>query len=157
MGSSLQIIANQQTRRVLASLGSPVVEVSVRGKVVEEGGNNVLIIDSVATNRSSTLPIIASAGAKKTLGGLIHHEHPVEVSIKGRVVEQNGSNVLVLDRVASTKNLAITANASTQHMLAELANSGSTSEVSVQAKVINQGGNKVLVLSSDQKASAKKK
>jgi len=145
---SIHIIASQQTRRALASLGTPIVDVAVRGRVVEEGGTNCLVIEGVSTQRSSSLPILASPSTRQSFGELSRNKQPVSVTVKGRIVQQRGSSVLLLDRVASTKNLAIMASDNTRKVLAELASAGDSGEVSVKAKVVNDNGNKVLVLES---------
>ena len=57
---SLHIVTNDAVKRVLGSLGSPLVQVAVKGRVVSGAGANTLVIENVSTSRSATLPIVAS-------------------------------------------------------------------------------------------------
>ena len=147
----LSIIANESARRVLGNLGSPLIQVAVRGKVT----GNVFAIENLSTSRSMTLPIVASAATKKALGGLADKKGTQNVSLKGRVVSANGTNTLLLDRV--DKNLAIVADSSARELLADLAATGS-GETTVTAKVVDENGHSYLVLCGNgQKPKGKKK
>ena len=143
---SLAIIANPGTKRLLGQLGSPVVNVAIRGRVNESKAGTALIIDQVATDRSSTLPIIASASTKKALGELAKSKGSHAVTLVGHVQSAGGRNVLVLNRVQQA--LTIAADSATQGLLSELAGKGE-GEVTVTAKLESHGGRKALVLKSE--------
>ncbi len=147
---SLSIVANEATKRVLGQLGSPLIQVAVKGRVVQTAGGNSLIIENVSTSKSTTLPIIASACTRKALSEMANGEGSHEVSLLGKVIQTGGSNVLLLDRVSSAQALPIAANGATRKLLAELAQKGS-GEVTVKAKVVDNGGNKILVLAGEAK------
>jgi len=151
----LSIIANESARRVLGNLGSPLIQVAVRGRVTNSRAGSVFAIENLSTSRSMTLPIVASAATKKALGGLADKKGTQSVSLKGRVVSANGMNTLLLDRV--DKQIAISADASARGLLQELAADGQ-GEATVTAKIVEQNGHSVLVLSGNgQKPKGKKK
>ncbi|HYG75405.1 MAG TPA: hypothetical protein VEK08_10420 [Planctomycetota bacterium] len=152
---SLSIVANEATKRVLAQLGSPLIQVAVRGRVNTGKGGNVLVIDGVSTSKSTTLPIVASGATKKALGSLAQSEGSHEVNLLGRIVTSNGSNVLLLDRVAAAHALHIVADQATRGQLADLAKTKG-GEVTVKAKVVERGGQKILVLAGEGGAKKKK-
>src|SRR5260370_28481423 len=110
---SLAISANEGTRRILGQLGSPVTHVTLRGGVVGNGSANSLIIEQAATNRTASLPIFASAGTKKALSEVAHGKGSHQVTLRGRVVIEQGRNVLVLNKVDRAHALPIVADAST--------------------------------------------
>ena len=155
---SLSIVANEATKRVLAQLGSPLIQVAVKGRVVSSKRGNALVIENVTTSKSTSLPIIASAASKKALGGLAHSEGSHEVTLLGHVGQVNGTNVLLLDRVGKAHALPIIANAATRQLLAGLA-AEKGGEVTVKAKVVESGGNRILVLAGEggAKSPAKKR
>jgi len=148
----LSIVANEAVRQTLGQLGSPMVQVAVRGRVTNSRLGNVLAIENVSTSRSSTLPIVASAATKKALSGFTDKNGSHGINLLGRVVSVNGTNTLLLDRV--DKSLGIVADASTRELLADLAADGQ-GETEITAKVVDN----VLVLSGNGhgKAKAKKK
>ena len=137
----LSIVANEAVRQTLGQLGSPVVQVAVRGRVTNSRLGNVLTIENVSTSRSSTLPIVASAVTKKALAGFADKSGVHGISLLGRVVSANGTNTLLLDRV--DKSLGIVADASTRELLSELADGAGETEIT--AKVVDN----VLVLSGN--------
>jgi len=147
---SLSIVANEATKRVLAQLGSPLIQVAVKGRVNSGKGGNVLIIDGVSTSKSTTLPIVASASTKKTLSELSHSEGSHEVNLLGKIVTHNGSNILLLDRIAASHALHIVADQATRGQLSELAKTKG-GEVTVKARVVDRGGQKILVLAGEAK------
>jgi hypothetical protein len=142
---SLNIVTNQAVKRVLGSLGSPLVQVAVKGRVVSGAGANTLVIENVSTARSTTLPIVAGPAAKKALASSAGSQ---EIALLGRVVQSAGGNVLLLDRVSNANTLAISANTGTRKLLGDLAGKKG-GEVSLTAKVVDQGGHKVLVLAGE--------
>ncbi|HEY3321252.1 MAG TPA: hypothetical protein VGP72_12350 [Planctomycetota bacterium] len=150
---SLSIVANEATKRVLGQLGSPLVQVAVKGKVVKQKGGNVLVIENVSTSKSTTLPIIANACCKKALSEMAGSESH-DVTLLGRVITTGGSNVLLLDRVGKAQSLPIVANEATRKLLADLA-ADAEGEVTVKARVVESGGNKILMLASDKGAKRK--
>ena len=149
MAKSLSIVANEATKRVLAQLGTPVVNVAVRGRVVRNGKNSTLLIEGVSTSKQTSLPIIASNAARKVLGDLAAGETSTAVNLTGRVAYNGSANVLVLDRVS--KAMPLVADADTRELLAELAAEGE-GEVTLSAKV---GAGGILVLGSDKKSKKK--
>ena len=152
---SLSIVANEATKRVLAQLGSPLVQVAVRGRVVSSKRGNALVIENVSTSKSTNLPIIAGPVAKKALADAAHGSGSHEITLLGRVTSANGSNVLLLDRVG--KALPIVANDATRQLLAALAAESNGGEVTVKAKVVENAGGKYLVLAGEGKASGKRR
>ena len=150
----LSIVANEATKRVLAQLGSPVIQVAVKGRVVSSRAGNALIIENVSTSKSTSLPIVASASTKKALGDLAHSSGSHEITLLGKVVENRGSNILLLDRVG--KALPIVANDATRQLLAALAAEKDGGEVTVKAKIVENAGGKYLVLAGEGKASRKR-
>lgn len=145
---ALHIVANDAVKRVLGSLGSPLVQVAVKGRVVSGAGANTLVIENVSTARSTTLPIVASAITKKALGDVASAEGSHEVTLLGKVVTAAGGNVLLLDRVGKAATLPIIADASTRKILADLAKEKG-GEVTVRARVVESAGNKILVLAGE--------
>ena len=152
---SLSIVANEATKRVLAQLGSPVIQVAVKGRVVSNRAGNVLVIENVSTSKSTSLPIVASASTKKALGDMSHSKGSHEITLLGKVVESHGTNVLLLDRVG--KALPIVANDATRQLLAALAAESNGGEVTVKAKIVENAGGKYLVLAGEGKAGGKKR
>ena len=148
---SLSIVTSDAVKQVLGSLGSTLVQVAVKGRVVSEAGGNTLIIENVSTSRSTTLPIVAGPAAKKALASSAGSQ---EIALLGRVVQSAGGNVLLLDQVSNANRMTISADACTRKLIGDLAGKAS-GEVSIKAKVVEQGGNKVLVLASE--GSCKKK
>jgi len=154
---SLSIVANEGTKRVLAQLGSPLIQVAVKGRVIASKSGNVLSIENVSTSKSTNLPIIASAATKKALGELSHSDGSHEVTLLGHVGELNGSNVLLLDQVAKAHALPIIANGATKRLLADLAKEKDGTEVTVKATVVENNGRRILVLAGEGTAKGKKK
>ncbi|MCY3019242.1 MAG: hypothetical protein NTW87_09480 [Planctomycetota bacterium] len=152
----LHIVANEATKRVLASLGSPLVQVAVKGRVVESGSANTLVIENVSTSKSTTLPIIASPITKKALGDLAGVQGSHEVTLLGRVIQTASGNVLLLDRVGKAQSLPIVANEATRKVLSDLAKEKG-GEITVKAKVVEQRGNKILVLASEGSKGGKRR
>jgi len=144
----LYIVANEAVKRVLGSLGSPLVQVAVKGRVVTSGAANTLVIENVSTSRSTTLPIVASATTKKALGELAAAEGSHDVTLLGKVCTSATGNVLLLDRVGKAQSLPIIADASTRKILADLAKEKG-GEVTVKARVVESAGNKVLILAGE--------
>lgn len=153
---ALHIVANEAVKRVLGSLGSPLIQVAVKGRVVSGAAGNTLVIENVSTSRSSTLPIIASAVTKKCLADVAASEGSHECTLLGRVITSASGNVLLLDRVGRAATLPIIADASTRRQLADLAKERG-GEITVRAKVMQSAGNKFLVLAGEGGAKAKKK
>jgi hypothetical protein len=149
---SLRIVTNDAVKRVLGSLGSPLVQVAVKGRVVSGAAANTLVIENVSTSRSTTLPIVASPAAKQALAGTAGSQ---EIALLGRVVQSAGGNVLLLDRVANANKLTISANAGTRKLLGDLAGKKG-GEASLTAKVVVQGGRKVLVLAGGEGSGKKR-
>ncbi len=146
---ALSIVANEAVRQTLGRLGSPLVQVAVRGRVSTTRIGNVLTIENVSTSRSATLPIVASAATKKALAGAgSNGSHGI--SLLGRVVSVNGQNTLLLDRV--DKSLGIVADASTRELLSDLASEGK-GETEITAKVVDN----MLVLSGNGNGKSKSK
>ena len=145
---ALHIVANDAVKRVLGSLGSPLVQVAVKGRVVTGAGANTLVIENVSTSRSTTLPIIASQTTKRALGDVASAEGSHEVTLLGKVVQCASGNVLLLDRVGKAATLPIIADASTRKVLADLAREKG-GEVTVKARVVEQAGNKILILAGE--------
>ncbi|HYG76667.1 MAG TPA: hypothetical protein VEK08_16810 [Planctomycetota bacterium] len=154
---TLSIVANEATKRVLAQLGSPLIQVAVKGRVVSNRSGNVLTIENVSTSKSTSLPIIASAATRKTLGEIAHGEGTHQVTLLGHVAVVGGSNVLLLDRASKAHALPIIANNATQRLLSDLAKEKAGSEVTVKAKVVENGGRRILVLAGEGEAKGKKK
>lgn len=146
---ALHIVANNAVKQLLGSLGSPLIQVAVKGRIAKGAAANTLIIENVSTSRSTTLPIVASQAAKKVLGDVANGNGSHEVSLCGRVVQSAGGNVLLLDGANRATKFAITADASTRRVLADLAEDGG-GEMSVRASVVERGGNKVLVLAGEE-------
>lgn len=153
---SLSIIANEATKRVLAQLGSPLVQVAVKGRVVSSKRGNALVIENVSTSKSTSLPIIAGPAAKKALADAAHGSGSHEIQLLGRVVQSQGTNVLLLDRVGKAQALPIIADGATRQLLAGLA-AEKGGEVTVKARVVESGGNKILVLAGEGGAKGGKK
>jgi len=151
---SLHIVTNDAVKRVLGSLGSPLVQVAVKGRVVSGAGANTLVIENVSTSRSTTLPIVASQAAKKALADTAGSAGSHQIALLGHVVQSAGGNVLLLNQVSKANSLAISADACTRKLLGDLAGTKG-GEATIKAKVVQQGGNKVLVLASE--GSCKKK
>jgi hypothetical protein len=147
---SLSIVANEAVRQTLGRLGSPMVQVAVRGRLTSSRIGNVLTIENVSTSRSSTLPIIASGVTKKALANAAEKTGSHGINLLGRVVSVNGQNTLLLDRV--DKSLGIVADASTRELLSDLAAEGK-GETEITAKIVDN----VLVLSGNGKSKPKKK
>jgi len=152
---ALHIVANEAVKRVLGSLGSPLIQVAVKGRVVSAAGGNTLVIENVSTSRSSTLPIIASAATKKGLADVAGCEGSHECTLLGRVITSAGGNVLLLDRVGKANTLAIVADASTRRQLSDLAKEKG-GEIMVKAKVVQSAGNRILVLAGEGGAKKRK-
>ena len=150
---ALSIVANEAVRHTLGQLGSPLVQVAVRGRVTNSRLGNVLTIENVSTSRSATLPIVASAATKKALGGLAEKHGTQSISLLGRVVSANGTNTLLLDRV--DKTLAIVADAATREMFSDLASD--EGETNVTAKVVEENGRNYLVLAGNGNGKNKSK
>lgn len=148
----LQIIANEASRRTLGALGSPVVQVTVRGRVTNGSQCNTLTIERVCTCKSITLPIIASQRACSALGEIAKSRASHDVALQGRVVQGALGNYLFLDQVGKAARLPIIADASMRRALAGIT-SQRGGEISVKAKVIEQNGNQVLVLANEGGAS----
>jgi hypothetical protein len=154
---SLSIVANEATKRVLAQLGSPLIQVAVKGRVVSSKGGNALVIENVSTSKSTTLPIVAGPVAKKALADAAHGSGSHEITLLGRVTQSHGSNVLLLDRVGKAHALPIIADGATRQLLAGLA-AEKGGELTVKARVVESNGSKILVLAGEGGAkSAKKK
>ena len=145
---ALHIVANDAVKRVLGSLGSPLIQVAVKGRVVSGAGANTLVIENVSTSRSTTLPIIASQVTKKVLGEVATGQASHEVTLLGKVIQTASGNVLLLDRVGKTATLPIIADPSTRRILADLAKERG-GEITVKARVVEQAGNKILVLAGE--------
>ncbi|MGD0088820.1 MAG: hypothetical protein ABSE73_02765 [Planctomycetota bacterium] len=145
---ALNIVANEAVKRVLGSLGSPLVQVAVKGRVVSSPCGNTLVIENVSTSKSATLPIVASAATKAALSNVATSEGAREVTLLGRVTAGPGGNILVLDRVGQASTLPIIADESTRKQLSDLARDKS-GEITVKAKVVESAGNKVLVLAGE--------
>jgi hypothetical protein len=141
----LQIIASEAARRTLGALGSPLIQVTVRGHVTSGSNCNTLTIERVCTCKSMTLPIIASQAACATLGEIAKSKASHEVALQGRVVQGAFGNCLILDQVGKAARLPIIADASMRKILAGMA-SEKGGEITVRARVVEQAGNKVLVL-----------
>ena len=144
---SLHIVTNDAVKQVLGSLGSPLVQVAVKGRVVSGAGANTLIIENVSTSRSTTLPIVASQATKKALAETAGSAGSNQIALLGRVVQSASGNVLLLDRVSKANRLTVSADACTRKLLGDLAGKKG-GEASITAKVVDQGGNKVLLLAS---------
>ena len=151
---ALHIVANEAVKRVLGSLGSPLIQVAVKGRVVGGAAGNTLVIENVSTSKSTTLPIIASGATKKCLADVAAGEGSHECTLLGRVITSASGNILLLDRVGKAATMAIIADASTRSQLADLARQKG-GEIMVKAKVMQSAGNKVLVLAGE--GGAKKK
>ena len=153
---SLSIVANEATKRVLAQLGSPLVQVAVKGRVISSKRGNALVIENVSTSKSTSLPIVAGPIAKKALADAAHGAGSHEITLLGRVASVNGTNTLVLDRVGKAHALPIIADGATRQLLAGLA-AEKGGEVTVKARVVDNGGNKILVLAGEGGAKSGKK
>ena len=151
---ALHIVANEAVKRVLGSLGSPLIQVAVKGRVVSGAAGNTLVIENVSTSRSTTLPIIASGATKKSLADVAVGEGPHECTLLGRVITSASGNVLLLDRVGKAATMPIIADASTRRQLSDLAKEKG-GEITVKAKMIQSAGNRILVLAGE--GGAKKK
>ena len=145
---ALNIVANEAVKRVLGSLGSPLVQVAVKGRVVGGAGGNTLVIENVSTSRSATLPIVASAATKKVLSEVACGEGAHEVTLLGRVATGAAGNVLVLDRVGKSATMPIIADECTRKQLSDLAKEKG-GEITVRAKVMESAGNRILVLAGE--------
>jgi len=144
----LQIIANDAARRTLGALGSPLIQVTVRGHVTNGSNFNTLTIERVCTCRSMNLPIVASQNARCALGEIAKSKASHEVTLQGRVIQGAFGNCLILDQVGKQARLPIIADASMRKTLAGMA-SEKGGEISIRARVVEQGGNKVLVLANE--------
>jgi hypothetical protein len=153
---ALHIVANDAVKRVLGSLGSPLIQVAVKGRVVGGAGGNTLVIENVSTSRSATLPIVASATTKKCLADVAGGEGSHECTLLGRVITSASGNILLLDRVGKAATLPIIADASTRRQLADLAKEKG-GEITVRAKVMESAGNRILVLAGEGGARGKKR
>ena len=71
---ALHIVANQATKQVLAQLGSPLIQVAVKGRVIKGAASNTLLIENIQASKSTTLPIVAGPIARKALADLASAE-----------------------------------------------------------------------------------
>lgn len=96
VSKSLPIIASEEARETLASLGAAQGEVAVTitGEVVEQTGHNVLVLDNVIKSRN--LPIVLDEKVNNRLSDLMTNEGG-EVPVKAKVVSDNGHKYLVLE------------------------------------------------------------
>jgi hypothetical protein len=153
---SLQIATSEAVKNVLGSLGSPLVSVAVKGRVVSGAAANTLLTENITTSKSTTLPIIVTPATKKALAEAAGSTGSHEISLLGRVVHSVSGTVLLLDRVGMANRLVISADASTRELLGNLA-STKNGEASIKVKVVERGGNKVLVLTGEGCCGKKKK
>jgi hypothetical protein len=144
---TLNIVTNEAVRRTMAALGSPVVQVAVRGRVEQCGNGNgcTLVIENISTCRSETLPIIASQPAIKALAAAASCDTCHDITLAGRVIQNANGNCLFLERAANTEQMPIVADACVRQKLTNMAKQRG-GEVTVKAKVVQQGCNRVLVL-----------
>lgn len=146
---SLIIVANEEAKQTLAELARPTVDVSVRGTIVQEGGQSVLVVDSIESQRHTNIPIVASAATRQKLSEIANSKSGQEVSLEGRIADVEGGSALILDEVATVTSLPIVASEGAQQLLAELASNGDAGEeITVRAKVSGKGDRRVLLLES---------
>lgn len=152
--TTLHIVANQGTKRILAELGKPVVNVSVRGRLVKQNNNSVLVLENISTQKTRSLPIVNNSITKRKLGDLAKAGASTEIVLNGSVVDNGSSNVLMLSNVVASKSLPLIASDDTKRTLAELSETGQ--EVTIKARVVQGRAGKMLVLDSG-KGNNKKK
>ena len=146
---SLIIVANEEAKQTLVELARPTVDVSVRGTIVQEGGQSVLVVDSIESQRHTNIPIVASAATRQKLSEIANSKSGQEVSLEGRIADVEGGSALILDEVATVTSLPIVASEGAQQLLAELASNGDAGEeITVRAKVSGKGDRRVLLLES---------
>ena len=142
---TLHIVTNQAVKQTMAQLGSPLIQVAVKGRVTGGANGNTLVIENISTCRSQTLPIIASQAAGKALAAAAACSTCHDITLAGRVVQTAQGNCLILDRAANTSRLAIIADAPMRQKLANMARQRG-GEITLKAKVVQQAGSSVLVL-----------
>jgi hypothetical protein len=151
---TLNIVTNEAVRRTMAALGSPVVQVAVKGRVEQCANGCTLVIQNISTCRSETLPIIASQPAIKALAAAASCESCHDITLAGRVIQNASGNCLFLERAANTEQMPIVADASVRQKLTNMARQRG-GEVTVKAKVVQQGHNRVLVLAGQDGGKSK--
>jgi hypothetical protein len=144
---SLVIVADQDSRATLSALGKPVTQVQVSGRVVKNGEDSVLYVNSVAACQYKSLAITANGVVSGALSKAGEKDGAHNVCLVGRVLDTDGVKTLVLDQIGAAKSLPIIAEEDVQSSLADVAQSEG-SDVNVKAKVQNG----VLVLSKVEKA-----
>ena len=100
--TTLPIVASHATKQTLASAaqanGSH--EITLLGRVVQNGAGNVLLLDRVS--KATRLAIAADPSTRKALADLVE-DGGGEVSVKAKVIAQGRDKVLVLAGEGCTK------------------------------------------------------
>ncbi len=146
---SLIIVANEEAKQTLVELARPTVDVSVRGTIVQAGGQSLRAVESVESQKHTSIPIGASAATRQKLSEIASAKSGQEVSLDGRIADVEGGSALILDEVATVTSLPIVASEGAQQLLADLASNGNAGEeITVRAKVSGKGDRRVLLIES---------
>jgi len=143
----LHIVANEDARSALAELCAASANVEVHGTIVKDGNDSVLVVNDIAVQPNTELPIAANRGVAEKLVRVAATKGPLDVVLSGRIGTSGGGKVLVLDDVSEVTSLPVIAADSTRSQLARLAANGG-GEVNIKAKVAGKGASRHLVLVS---------
>ena len=144
----LQIVASEAARRTLGQLGSPLIQVTVKGHVTNGTGINTLTIERVCASKSMTLPIVASRAATSALAQVAKSKASHEVTLQGCVAQSAAGNILFLQQIGNSATMPIIADECMRKKLAGMAMEKG-GEITVRARMVEQAGNKVLILASE--------
>lgn len=102
--------------------------------------------EQVATGVNTELAIVASEDVKDVLQNLT--KPSVQVVVNGRVINEDGQNILIVDQIATQVNraLGIVATEETRETLVSLASARNETEVTIVGEVVENPGHNVLVL-----------
>ena len=127
--SQLQIVASGEATDTLAQICRPSTDVTIEGTVTQANKKKVLLVENIAVQQNTNVPIVTNKVAKARLAKIAGEKKAVSVSMSGRVVDGVGGSALVLDQINQVTSLPLVASAKARQAWATPSESSRASAV----------------------------